>query len=114
MMTSYQLFRFYDNPPKTYQEAIQIAIRRFIQEHRCLPASVIVNPGRLAEAQMAMAQINANLVKAGLLKKDGTDEEPGIPLQVVGGCLGWEVGLVIPNGHDGRDENHTDGEENTP
>ncbi len=88
-MADYQLYRFFDDRPKTYREAI----RHFLQTHRQLPAAVVVGPRRLDEARQAMAQINADLTKAGLA-------EEAIPLEVVGGCLFWEVGLEMPqNGH---------------
>lgn len=86
MATNYYLYRFYDAPPKTYQEAMQQAIRHFIQTQRQPPATIIVGPTRLAEARQPMGQINHDLMRARLANEE-------IPLRVIGGCLKWEVGL---------------------
>ena len=95
-MADYRLYRFFDDRPKTYREAIQQAIRHFLQTHRQLPAAVIVGPRRLDDARQAMVQINADLVKAGLAQDT-------IPLETAGGVLFWEVGLELPqNGHGGE------------
>jgi len=88
-MADYRLYRFFDQPPPSYREAIQQAIRHFLQTHRRLPTAIVVGTARLDEARQAMSAINADLVKAGLT------QDP-IPLEVVGGCLWWEVGLGLP------------------
>ena len=86
-MADYRLYNFYKDPPRTYQEAMQQAIRHFIQTHRQPPATIIAGPTRLAEARQSMGQINRDLMRARLANEE-------IPLEVIGGCLEWEVGLA--------------------
>ncbi len=96
-MATYQVFRFDNRPPRTYQEAIQKAIRQFVAAHRQMPAGIIVGPIRVAEAHAALAQINADLAKlaAALNARGKKVSLPELYIQSVGGCLLWEVGLVL-------------------
>ena len=101
-MATYQVFRFDNRPPQTYQEAMQKAIRQFVAERHQMPAGIVVGPSRIAEAHAALAQINADLAKlaAALNARGKKVSLPELYIQSVGGCLLWEVGLVLgQNGH---------------
>ncbi len=110
-MATYQVFRFDNRPPRTYQEAMQKAIRQFVAERHQMPAGIIVGPSRAAEAHAALVQINAGLAKltAALNARGKKISLPELYVRSVGGCLLWEVGLVLgqngpptdPNGQPG-------------
>jgi hypothetical protein len=96
-MATYKVFRFDNRPPQTYREAIQKAIRQFVAARHQMPAGIVVGPSRADEAHAALAQINADLAKLAVaLNARGKKVSlPELYIHSVGGCLLWEVGLVL-------------------